>query len=73
MNWSRNAPTAPGYYWVRRAYSDGQSSDAEVVMVDESKIVHYFREREIGQPTSAITWLSWYPGPIEPPAASTED
>lgn len=66
--WTRNAPTVPGYYWVRRSFSDGTPSDAEVVLLDEANIVHFFREHEIGQPASATYWLSWFPEPIEPPA-----
>ena len=70
MSWSREAPIKPGYYWVRRAFSDGTPSDAEVVLLDEANVVHFFREHEIGQPASATYWLSWHGQPIVPPAAT---
>ena len=68
MDWSRTAPSMPGYYWVSRSFSDGTPSDAEVVLLDEANVVHFFREHEIGQPASATYWLSWYPQRIEPPS-----
>ena len=67
MNWSRTAPTAPGYYWVRRENSDGTPTDAELVLLDEVNVVHFFREKEIGQPASATYWLTWFPERIQPP------
>ena len=70
MSWSRIAPVEPGYYWVRRNFSDGQPSDPEIVLLDETNVVHFFREREIGQPASAIYWLAWHPGPIVPPEST---
>ena len=69
MSWSRNAPVEPGYYWVRRQWSDGTPSDAEVVLLDQANIVHFFLEHEIGQPASSTYWLSWYSERITPPAS----
>ena len=70
MNWMKTPPAEPGYYWTRRAFSDGRPSDPEVVLVDEQRIVHFFREKEIGQPTPAISWLSWCPERISSPSGS---
>ena len=70
MSWSRNAPVEPGYYWVRRTFSDGKPSDPEIVLLDETNVVHFFREKEIGQPASATYWLSWHPQPVLPPVSS---
>ena len=72
MNWTKTPPGEPGYYWTRRAFSDGSPSDPEVVLLDEQRIVHFFRENEIGQPASATSWLSWCPKEVSPPSGSDE-
>ena len=51
------------------ANSDGTPTEPEIVLLDETKVVHFFREHEIGQPASAIYWLSWCCEAIDPPPA----
>ena len=68
MDWTKTPPTEPGYYWVRRSLSDGSPSGAEVILLDEQHVVHFFREHERGQHASATYWLSWYPERIDPPS-----
>lgn len=67
-DWTRTPPDATGYYWVRRTASDGSPSDPEVVLLDEQRIVHFFREHEIGQRASGTYWLNWWPQQVDPPA-----
>lgn len=35
MNWTRNKPTAPGWYWAREDFHNGNFSTPEVVNVSQ--------------------------------------